>query len=220
MKYGQRLLFGFCYVVRYSIKIHWIWINWESSSGIALMNCVFYTNQFAAFCVSFVATLLLKCFVAIIFAICLLWFMMGCFLSIFDEWMFKILKAIFGLGNGFIVWDRPDQIWKTPRPNSLDPPHHPIPAKVVQMQAQRVSIGIFVFDNHEFMICVSQGLDPIKLSLVYLLSPRRCCTFHTVPWRCDELMSHIHVLATQPFVITIKNCDGSEDTKLDPIQTL
>ena len=112
MKYGQRLLFGFCYVVRYSIKIHWIWINWESSSGIALMNCVFYTNQFAVFCVSFVATLLLNvlCFIAIIFAICLLWFMMGLLFIInflMNEclWFWKqFLGWLMVLLNEFIGW--------------------------------------------------------------------------------------------------------------------
>ena len=94
--------------------------------------------------------------------------MMGCFLSIFDEWMFKILKAIFGLGNGFIVWD----LTKSEKPQDPILWTHPIPAKVVQLHqeesiffeihAQRVSIGIIVSDNPDNHDLCESGLDTIK----------------------------------------------------------
>ena len=68
---------------------------------------------------------------------------------------------------------------------------------------------IIVFDNHELMIYICEsGLDPIESSLFAF--DKTDGVVLSILYRGDGLMSHIHVLATQPLVITIKNWDGSK----------
>lgn len=93
---------------------------------------------------------------------------------------------------------------------------------VVQIQAQRVSIGIMiiVFDNHELMIYICEsGLDPIESSLFAFDTTDGVVL--SILYRGDGLMSNIHVFATNPTPCNNhKEWRWVEDTKLDPIQTL